>query len=171
MTALELIEAKRAETLKRVNRLRTQLETAEADLRNLEITADTLTRLNLNPAVDTAVPRGQSFSHVHGVVGDSEQDAKTPKEIHEALVANGVTTISQDNVRTILSRNKDTFISNEGRYWKKGEEGEARNQGSDHTPKENEPNSENAVGSDTADKGAPTPTSAWSNTQTTEIDW
>jgi hypothetical protein len=121
MDAMELIEAKRAETIKRVARLRTQLENAEAELRNLEITAETLARLNLNPTVETTVPRGQSFTQVFSVLGDTQEEAKTPKEIHEALVASGVTSITQDNVRTILSRYRDRLLSGDGRYWRQTE--------------------------------------------------
>lgn len=122
MDTMQLIETKKAETAKRVARLRTQLHAAEAELRKLEITAETLTRLGLNPEVETSVPRGQSVAHVLSVLDDTEFDGKTPKEIHEALVANGVTTISQDNVRTILSRNKDSIEASDGRYWRKVKE-------------------------------------------------
>ncbi len=118
---MQLIEAKKAETTKRVTKLRGQLETAEAELRNLEITWDTLSRLGLNPEVETAVPRGQSLAHILKVLSDSEWGGKTPKEIHEALVASGVTSISQDNVRTVLARNKDRIEVGDGRYWRKVE--------------------------------------------------
>lgn len=118
MDAMELIETKKAATLKKVERLRTQLEAAELELRNLEITGETLTRLSINPAIDSAVPRGQSANYVLGVLGNSADEGKTPKEIYDGLVADGVTAISQDNVRTILSRHKDKFTSHEGRYWR-----------------------------------------------------
>ena len=118
---MQLIEAKKAETTKRVTKLRAQLEVAEADLRNLEITADTLSRLGLNPDVETAVPRGQSYTYVLGVLDDSEFFSRSPKEIYDALLASGVTSISQDNVRTILSRHKDRFETSDGRYWRKPE--------------------------------------------------
>jgi hypothetical protein len=121
MDTMQLIETKKAEATKRVTKLRAQLEAAEADLRNLEITAETLTRLGLNPEIETSVPRGQSYNQVLRVLGDSEFDAKTPKEIHDALMASGAS-ISQDNVRTILSRYKDRFESSEGRYWRRVEE-------------------------------------------------
>lgn len=150
MDAMELIEAKRAETLKRVSRLRTQLESAECELRNLDITAETLTRLNLNPAVDTTVPRGQSFNQVYGVLGNTPDDAKSPKEIYDALVASGVTSITQDNVRTIVSRYRDRLESGDGKYWQKAD-------------KENEPTSDVAVGPDAGEESAPTLTYPWSN--------
>ena len=118
---MQLIETKKADTAKRVAKLRSQLEAAEAELHKLEITAETLTRLGLNPEVETAVPRGQSVAHVLSVLDDSEFGGKTPKEIHDALVANGITSISQDNVRTILSRNKDSIETSDGRYWRKVE--------------------------------------------------
>lgn len=152
MDAMDLIEAKRAETLKRVSRLRTQLETAECELRNLDITAETLTRLNLNPAVDTTVPRGQSFSQVFGVLGNAPEDAKSPKEIYDALVANGVTSITQDNVRTIVSRYRDRLESGDGKYWQRAD-------------KENEPTSDIAVGPDAGQGGAPPPTYPPSNSE------
>lgn len=115
---MQLIETKKAELTKRVTKLRTQLDAAEAELRNLEITAETLGRLGLNPAVDTTAPRGHSYTYVLGVLPDSEFEAKSPKEVYDALVASGVTTISQDNVRTILSRYRERLSSNDGRYWK-----------------------------------------------------
>ncbi len=142
MDALQLIETKRVETQKRVTKLRTQLDAAEVELRNLEITAETLARLNLNPVVETAAPRGQSFNLVYNVLGETEDDAKSPKDVHEALLASGVSTISQDNVRTILSRYRDRFTSNDGRYWRK----------------ESEPLSNEAGGSDSSEaeqKGDP----------------
>lgn len=119
MDAMQLIETRKAEITKRVAKLRSQLDSAEAELRNLEITADTLARLNLHPSVDTSAPRGQSVGHVFGVLGESEEDGKTPKDIHDALVAGAITTITQDNVRTILSRNRDRLSSNDGKYWRK----------------------------------------------------
>jgi len=122
MDALQLIEIKKTEIAKRVAKLRVQLEAAEADLRNLEITAETLCRLGLNPDVEGSVPRGQSYNHVLGVLYDSELFALTPREIYDALVESGVTSISQDNVRTILSRHKDRFESSDGRYWRKADE-------------------------------------------------
>lgn len=121
MDTMQLIEAKKAEAIKRAAKLRAQLNAAEAELRNLEITAETLARLCLNPQVDTTTPRGQSYNHVLSVLDDSDFGAKTPREIHEALVASGVTSISQDNVRTILSRHKDKFASSGGAYWRKVE--------------------------------------------------
>ena len=87
MDTMQLIEAKKAEAAKRVNKLRTQLEVAEAEFRNLEITAETLSRLGLNPDVETAVPRGQSHTYVFGVLADSEQGGLTPKDIYDAIVA------------------------------------------------------------------------------------
>jgi len=119
---MQLIETKKADATKRVAKLRGQLEAAEAELRNLEITAETLTRLGLNPEVETSSPRGQSVAHVLSVLDDSDFGGKTPKEIHDALVANGITSISQDNVRTILSRNKDSIETSDGRYWRRVEE-------------------------------------------------
>lgn len=127
MDTMQLIETKKAEAAKRVAKLRTQLETAEAELQNLEITAETLTRLGLNPEVETTVPRGQSVAHVLSVLDDSEFGGKSPKEVHDALVAQGITSISQDNVRTILSRNKESIEAAGGRYWRKNEEIEPSN--------------------------------------------
>jgi hypothetical protein len=116
---MQLIETKKAEATKRVVKLRAQLEVAEADLRNLEITAETLSRLGLNPEVETTAPRGQSYTHVLSVLPDNEFEAKTPREVYDALVADGIASISQDNVRTILSRHKDRFENSDGRYWRK----------------------------------------------------
>jgi hypothetical protein len=125
MDTMQLIAAKKAETAKRVAKLRNQLEAAEAELEKLEITAETLTRLGLNPEVETAVPRGQSVTHVLSVLDDSEFGGKTPKEIHDALTANGITSITQDNVRTILARNKSSIETSDGRYWRKPDERDA----------------------------------------------
>ena len=150
---MQLIETKRSEIGKRVAKLRGQLEAAEIELRNLEITAETLARLCLNPAVETSVPRGQSFNHVFGVLGETEEDAKSPKEIHDALVANAITSISQDNVRTILSRYRDRLEVIDGKYWRKPDEEPADKFdelfGGDEPHTENEPTSTSAVGSDT----------------------
>lgn len=155
MDTMQLIETKKAEVGKRVAKLRSQLESAEVELRNLEITADTLARLNLNPAVETAVPRGQSFNHVFGVLGETEEDAKSPKEIHDALVADAITSISQENVRTILSRYKERLESSDGKYWRKvalakplSAEEIFEILGGDDPQTENEPTSASAVGSD-----------------------
>ena len=118
VNAIDLIEARRTEIARKVARLRVQLEAAEDELRNLDITAETLNRLSLNPEVETTVPRGQSYNHVFAVLCESEEDGKTPKEIHDALVASGITSISQDNVRTIVSRYRERLMSNDGRYWR-----------------------------------------------------
>ncbi len=169
---MQLIEAKKTETAKRVTKLRAQLDAAEAELHNLEITADTLARLGINPVVETTVPRGQSYTHVLAVLADSEFGGRTPKEIYEALVASGVTSISQDNVRTILSRHKDRFETSDGRYWRKA--AEATTEGFDDilgggaVQTENEPRSGSAGGSDAAISGAPTPVMASSVLQS---DW
>lgn len=151
MDTMQLIEAKKAEVGKRVVKLRSQLESAEIELRNLEITSDTLSRLSINPAVDTALPRGQSLNHVLGVLGDTEEDAKSPKEIFDALVANAITSISQDNVRTILSRYRDRMEVIDGKYWRRPVEEPADNLDDilgDDPQTENEPTSASAVGSD-----------------------
>ena len=101
-------------------------------------------------------------------VGEAEEDAKTPKEIHDALLAGAITTITQDNVRTILSRHRDRLASNDGKYWRKptDEPAEASADnfdellGADASQKEIEPTSEVAVGSNAAGWGVPPPSPA-----------
>lgn len=167
MDTMQLIETKKAEVGKRVAKLRSQLVSAENELRNLEITSDTLARLSINPAVDTTLPRGQSLNHVLGVLGDTEEDAKSPKEIHDSLLANAITSISQDNVRTILSRYRDRLEVVDGKYWRKPEEPAEESAdnfdellGADEPQKEIEPTSEVAVGSNAAGWGVPPPSPA-----------
>lgn len=118
MDGMQILEAKQAELAKRVTKLRAQLKSAEEELRNLEITVETLTRLGINPDVDSSVPRGRSLFHVTEALPKNEFEALSPKEVHERLIASGISAISQDNVRTILSRNKDRFRTREGRYWR-----------------------------------------------------
>ena len=165
MDTMQLIETKKVEVGKRVAKLRSQLESAEIELRNLEITSDTLARLSINPAVDTTLPRGQSLSHVLGVLGDTEDDAKSPKEIHDALVANAITSITQDNVRTILSRYRDRLEVIDGKYWLKPDEEPADIfddiLGGNAAPNENEPHSTFAGGSETAHDAQQKETSEW----------
>lgn len=167
---MQLIETRKLEIAKRVAKLRVQLDAAEDELRKLEITAEMLARLSLNPSVDTTAPRGQSVTHVFGVLGDAEDDAKSPKEIHDALVAAAITTISQDNVRTILSRHRERLEVNDGKYWRKATDAALDKNalevlfGDDQSSQtENEPTSKIAVGSDAAEEGVEAPTSASDN--------
>ena len=83
-------------------------------------------------------------------MGNTPDDAKSPKEIYDALVANGVTSITQDNVRTIVSRYRDRLESGDGKYWQKAD-------------KENEPTSDVAVGPYPGEESAPTLTYPPSN--------
>lgn len=118
MDAMQLLDAKKAELTKRVAKLRSQLKAAEDELQKIEITSDTLTRLGINPDIEPSIPRGQSLSYVLENLPSSLEEALTPKEIYERLLARGLTGISQDNVRAILSRNKDKICNEDGRYWK-----------------------------------------------------
>ena len=131
MDMLNLVETKKAECAKRAARLRAQLEAVEEELRALKITADTLARLSQSPVSESASPKSSSYSAVWNVLGDTAEHGKTPREVHESLAAIGVTNISPDNVRTILSRYKDRFVSLDGRYWRNYAQPETEAQGDD----------------------------------------
>lgn len=122
MNATILIEMKRQEAERKVERLRAELEEVEDELRRLDITAGTLARLNLNPDVATSVPRSQSARSVFNVLGTSKSEGKTPKDIHSALLASSITSISLQNVRTIISRNRCALEASEGCYWLRANE-------------------------------------------------
>jgi|SRR5579871_815840 len=122
MNAMNLIELKRQETERKAERLRAELEEVEDELRRLSLTAGILARLKLDPDVDTSVPRSQSAQNVFDVLGLTQSDGKTPKDIHSALLAASITSISLQNVRTIISRHRDVLMAHEGRYWRRTNE-------------------------------------------------
>lgn len=122
--AVSILQTTCTKLTTKVERLRTQLCAAETELAESETALRVLARLGLSPTVDGTSDdgRGNSQAQVLAILGDNEEASKSPKEAHQALEAMGVTSISPDNVRTILSRcshpSKNLVTSREGRYWR-----------------------------------------------------
>ena len=126
--AISILEQNLKKLRVKVERLRGQLGAAETELVESETAIRVLTRLGLSPVVEGAAAednRGNSHAQVLGVLPSSPDEAKTPKEIHVALLEAGITSITPDNVRTILYRSakqdangKAAVSSKDSRYWR-----------------------------------------------------
>jgi len=118
MDAVALLQSNIVTLEKRIEKLRAQLATAETERDEATTAVRVLSRLGLAPTVEGAdTPRTSSKLLVLNAVPTRETDAMTPAEIHALLDAAGHK-ITADNVRTILSRNREAFASNLGRYWR-----------------------------------------------------
>lgn len=121
MDAVSLLETNIASLDKRIDKLREQLEAAEVERAEAATAVRVLAKLGLAPIVESAaVPKISSKAHVFEVMSFDEGQATSPADIHAALIEKGITSITQDNVRTILSRNKELISARDGRYWRSG---------------------------------------------------
>lgn len=117
---LRVLEANVAKLAAKVERARAQLTALETELTESETAIRVLNRMS-NENGEVSAPRN-SQSQVLAALSNREAEALAPKEVHQALVDGGVTTISADNVRTILSRclkgENPLVLSRDGRYWR-----------------------------------------------------
>jgi hypothetical protein len=184
--AVALLRDKLAKADSKVSRAEKALEAARTERDDLQTALrvmESLTGATSAATVATAstADRQQAIAELLGV---GRERAKAPADMYPAYKELSGEHLSIDTFRTTIWRMKgksypigdETYfvIGEEGAYWREREPvlsdrfdellgGDAQ--------KENEPLSEDADGSDAADWGAPTPSSAWSNTQTTDIEW
>lgn len=117
---LGVLEANVAKLVSKVERARSQLAALETELAESETAIRVLKRMSTGNG-EVSAPRN-SQSQVLAALPNREPEALMPKEVHQALVDSGVTTISADNVRTILSRclkgDNPLVLARDGRYWR-----------------------------------------------------
>jgi hypothetical protein len=123
---VSILQAACKKLASKVERLRTQLEAAETELAENQTAIRVLTRIGGAASSEGGADEAKASSQeqVLKILPVREAEAKTPREVHQALTDAGVTNISADNVRTILSRlKKDELLPVRvtlGRYWRAG---------------------------------------------------
>lgn len=125
--ALSVLEANVKKLASKVERLRNQLAAAETELAESETAIRVLSRLGVSASIEAPGEEAKASSQgqVLKVMPTTSAEAKTPRDVHQLLVASGVTNISAENVRTILSRlRKEEVIQvSDGRYWRTPKDG------------------------------------------------
>ena len=120
--AVTLLQEKIADLARKVGQRRTALGAMEAELAELETALKVLARLGLAPGVVAEPPKGGTGTRdvVFDHLSFTEEGGLQPKELHDALTAEGITYITADNVRTILYRmhGKGQVRSKDGKYWR-----------------------------------------------------
>jgi hypothetical protein len=115
--ARAVLEAENKKLAKQVERLRSQLEVAQTRFEENETAIRVLSRLDAD-SDNREEAKSSSQELVLKALPEREEDAMTPREVHQAIQTSGAS-ISADNVRTILSRLKGSSVAgNEGRYWR-----------------------------------------------------
>lgn len=119
--AVTLLRENHAKLTQRAAKLRSQLETTERELRDVDTAVRVMARLGLAPEV-VADDKEASGSTADLVITALQIDGEghAPKDVYAKLVDHGVTHIQSDNVRTALWRlARDNRIRvKEGRYWR-----------------------------------------------------
>jgi hypothetical protein len=126
ITAARMIRTKLSA---KAEKLEAQLAAVRAELDETDAAIRFLSRHNISPTIEEGVVEAKSpaQARVMATLPSTSEDAKSPKDVYEALVAEGVE-IKPDNVRTILYRaanpksGKPTVASDGGRYWRIDEE-------------------------------------------------
>lgn len=123
----DTIQAKLDAVNERIERLRAELEKAEAEKRDIETAIRVLEGvgaydggMEIVRAPSRSRPAKEKKKLMFDILGVGERNGKAPAEVYKELVASGVEDINIGTVRTTLWRAADSgeLESANGSYWK-----------------------------------------------------
>lgn len=127
--ALQKMQERLSSLDSRVNRLRTEIESVEAERADVQVAIRVYSDVTgeiAHPAAENEAPirsdrpASEKRELMLALLGVGEASGKSPAQVHKGLLAQNIQDISIEVVRTTLWRaaNRDQIGSGGGQYWK-----------------------------------------------------